>query len=430
MVKPDQVKQWWRQAKYGMFIHWGVYSVLGGEWQGKRTPFVAEWIMLRENIPREAYLKVAEGFNPQAFDADRIVEMAKSAGMKYIVYTAKHHDGFAMYHSKCCKDNIVDATAFDRDPLKELSEACKREGMKLCLYYSQAQDWLHPEGYALIGRDNESIDFNHYLEEKALPQLEELLTGYGEIGLIWFDSPIITSRENSQRIYNHVKSLQPDCMVNYRIGNEVGDYFCTGDNLIPNLPVDADWEMPGTTNDSWGYKYFDHNWKDASETLEWLIRVNSRGGNYLLNIGPDGDGNVPKESAEILADVGEWLSRNGEAVYGTKAALTPTYYREGVHLTYKSGRIYMHVFDAYEKSAVPLFCLKNQVKKVNLLTTGEVLDYEDRYKPVSRLHEHVIVVKLPKEKRDRHATVVCIDIEDDLSFTTMDDLKGEYDGQQ
>lgn len=422
MVKPEQVKEWWREAKYGMFIHWGVYSVLGGEWQGHRTPFVAEWIMARENISREDYLGVAKAFDPQAFDAEAIVALAKRSGMNYMVYTAKHHDGFAMYHSKCCRDNIIDATPFDRDPLKELSLACQNQGMKLCLYYSHAQDWLHPQGYNLVTRDNAALDFDTYLEEKALPQLEELLTDYGPIGLIWFDSPIIISKENSQRVYDLVKSLQPECMVSYRIGNECGDYYCTGDNQLPTTPMEVDWEMPGTTNDSWGYKYYDHNWKDPSETLRWLIRVNSRGGNYLLNVGPDGHGVIPAESAHILEEVGAWLGKNGEAIYGTKVAPMPTYHREGVELTYKPGKLYMHVFDDCKKEHIPLFCLKNQVKKIALLGSGETLSYEDRHTPVSQLHEHVVVVHLPKEKRDQYATVVCIEIEGDLEFTTMASL--------
>lgn len=422
MVKADQVKEWWRQAKYGMFIHWGVYSFLGGEWQGKRTPFVAEWIMARENISREDYLDVAKEFNPEDFDADTIVALAKKSGMKYIVYTAKHHDGFAMYHSKCCQDNIIDATPFERDPLKELSSACKKEGIKLCLYYSHAQDWLHPQGYNLVTRDNKALDFDAYLEEKALPQLEELLTNYGDIGLIWFDSPIIISKENSQRVYDLVKRLQPECMINYRIGNECGDYYCTGDNQLPSTPMDVDWEMPGTTNDSWGYKYYDHNWKDPSETLRWLVRVNSRGGNYLLNVGPDGNGLIPAESANILEEVGDWLSRNGQGIYASKIAPMPTYVREGVEMTYRPGKLYLHIFDQCDKEHIPLFCIKNKVKKIAILSTGEALTYEDRDTPVSQLHEHILVINLPKEKREKYATVICIEIEGDLEFTTMDKL--------
>lgn len=193
----DCKQQWWKEAKFGMFIHWGLYALLAGEYNGKKTSNIAEWIMHDLSIPVEEYEKLAARFNPTAFSAQRIVKLAKDTGMKYIVITSKHHDGFAMYKSQCSRYNIVDATPFGRDPIKELAEECEKEGIKLCFYYSQAQDWHDPNGFE-EGTDNEGKDFRKYLDEKCIPQLRELLTQYGDIGLIWFDTPMGITYEQSK----------------------------------------------------------------------------------------------------------------------------------------------------------------------------------------------------------------------------------------
>ncbi|MDR1599110.1 MAG: alpha-L-fucosidase [Oscillospiraceae bacterium] len=297
-------------------MHWGIYSHLAGSYKGRETASLGEWIMKHFSIPVEEYERIASKFNPVGFNADEWVALAGEAGMKYIVITAKHHDGFAMFHSKCSKYNIVDATPFKRDPIAELAEACQREGVKLCFYYSQAQDWHDPDGYG-YGVPNEEKDFNNYLQNKCKPQLKELLTQYGEIGLIWFDTPQTMSYEHSLELKKFVKSIQPNCIVSGRTGNTLGEYISTGDNQIPAQPYDGDWEVPATLNDTWGYKKNDHYWKSPHEALRLLLRINSRGGNYLLNVGPDGNGVIPPESVRILREIGSFVRANGKAIYGS-----------------------------------------------------------------------------------------------------------------
>ena len=212
----DCGQKWWQEARFGLFIHWGLYAQLAGEWNGVRTESIGEWIMKRLDIPVADYEKLAADFNPVAFDAEAWVSLAKDAGMKYIVITAKHHDGFAMYHSQCSPYNIVDATPFRRDPMKELADACRKAGIRLCFYYSQAQDWHDPDGYGYGPVPDEQKNFTRYLEEKCIPQVREILTQYGDIGLIWFDTPMIMSETDSRRVAQVVKEIQPDCLVSGR----------------------------------------------------------------------------------------------------------------------------------------------------------------------------------------------------------------------
>jgi len=337
----DQRAQWLLDARFGLFIHWGLYSTLAGEWQGQRMDYIGEWIMSRFRIPGAEYSKLAAQFNPQGFNADEWVQLAKQAGMRYIVITAKHHEGFAMFHSKCDPYNIVDATPFGRDPIKELAEACARAGIKLGLYYSQDLDWHEPDGgYPRPGfpsnagmswgndwdfPDYAAKHYARYFEKKVKPQVRELLTNYGPIGLIWFDTPVTISPEQSEELYRLVRELQPDCLVNTRIGNGLGDYGSMGDNQIPAGPVSGAWETPATLNDTWGYKYFDDNWKSAAATLGVLAGLAEKNVNYLLNIGPQPDGQFPPASVDILREIGAWIASgaNGEAIHGTRESPYP-----------------------------------------------------------------------------------------------------------
>lgn len=314
-------KTWFKNAKFGMMIHWGLYSLPAGEWKGKRMEDIGEWAQQYFRIPNAEYHKLASVFNPILFDAEEWVKLAKDAGMQYMVFTAKHHEGFAMYHSKVSKFNIVDATPFGRDVLAELAEACYKHGLKLGLYYSQDLDWSESNGGGYkSGKtwcgdkaywtnnwdfpDDAHKNYTQCFEDKIKPQVREILTGYGELCLIWFDTPNTISPEQSDELYHMVKTYQPDCLVNSRIGNGRGDYTSAGDNEIPDDDKsEMLYETPATLNDTWGYKSFDNNWKSAECVRAIKDHLNTRGINYLLNVGPDYLGRIPAPAADILRHV-------------------------------------------------------------------------------------------------------------------------------
>lgn len=329
-------REWFKNAGYGMMVHFGLYSLLGGEYRGKRTPYYAEWAQSYFGIPNDEYARLAGTFNPVYFNADEWISLAKDCGMEYFVITSKHHDGFALFKSAADPFNIVDATSFHRDIIAELAEACYKYGLRFGLYYSQELDWHHPHGggynniYGCAGRSwynswdypgTEGKDYTRCFEEKIKPQVKEILTGYGELCLIWFDTPYTISAEQSLELYNMVKEYQPDCLINSRLGNGAYDYVSLGDNEIPEkLPdrmpdtPDGDmnvlggfkyspyglYETAATLNDSWGFKYFDQNWKSAEDVRRNRQHLNSMGINYLLNVGPDGLGRIPSFSEDIL----------------------------------------------------------------------------------------------------------------------------------
>jgi alpha-L-fucosidase len=329
----DTRMAWWRDARFGMFIHWGLYSIPAGTWDGKQIAHIGEWIMNDASIPVADYKALAKQFNPTGFNAHDIVALAKGAGMKYIVITAKHHDGFAMFDSQADPFNIVAATPFKRDPLKELAEECRMQGIKLGFYYSQSQDWTYPGGYAALrpGHDPENHhwdkaqdgSFDEYLHKKAIPQLRELLTNYKDYPVVvWFDTP--GTAMTPERAADVVKLLNqyPNLIWNNRLG---GTY--KGDTETPEQYIPAqgypgqDWESCMTMNDTWGFKSYDENFKSTETLLRNLIDIASKGGNYLLNIGPDSHGVVPVPEVQRLQAVGKWMTVNGEAIYGTKPTL-------------------------------------------------------------------------------------------------------------
>ena len=307
-------KQWFKDAKFGMMIHFGLYSLLAGEWKGKRMDMIAEWIQSCFQIPIKEYEKLTDAFNPIYFDADEWCDLALSAGMKYIVVTTKHHEGFALFDSKVDDYNVMH-TPFKRDIIKELSESCRKKGLKFGIYYSQELDWHeeHGGGYTETFETNQGKpwtnfwdfpntkkDFEICFRKKIIPQVTELLTGYGDIDLIWFDTPQDITKEQSLELYNLVKKYQPNCMINSRIGNGLGDYGSSGDNETDAESGGMLFEVPATLNDTWGYKAYDQNWKDAKTVLQIKNDLNARGINYLLNVGPDYLGRIPAPSVEIL----------------------------------------------------------------------------------------------------------------------------------
>jgi len=418
---------WFREAKFGLFIHWGLYAVPAGEWKGKPVAGIGEWIMNRAKIPVKEYEQLAGRFNPVKFNADEWAQLAQDAGMKYLTITSKHHDGFAMYRSKASKYNIVDATPFGRDPMKELAEACARRGIKLCFYYSQAQDWHEPGGMGNswdFGDDKtKSTDgrYDQYLESKAIPQVREILTQYGPIGLIWFDTPKEMTPERAGKFTQLVRELQPACLVNGRLGG-TGDYQSMRDNQIPTMVVKGAWETPATLNDTWGYKKDDHNWKTPEMIVFKLVDIASKGGNYLLNVGPTAEGIIPAESVKVLREVGAWMKVNGEAIYGTgptpfgqefgeEKGATDEYGRKvkvsggrAWRCTTKSGKIFIHFFQ-WPAGEFVLPATGAKVNKAYLLADPE-------RKPLGLSRDNGRVsVKLTAENPGRIATVLCIETE-------------------
>jgi alpha-L-fucosidase len=313
--------KWFREAKFGLFIHWGLYCIPAGEWKGQAIPGIGEWIMNRAKIPVKEYEQLATQFNPVKFNAEEWVKMAEDAGMKYIVITSKHHDGFAMYHSQVSKYNIYDATTFHRDPIKELSQAAARHHIRFGVYYSQVQDWHEPDanGNTWDWPDDSKKDFDKYMAEKALPQVKELLTMYGPICLIWFDTPrgMIDGAhaDRGHKFLDLAHQLQPASLIDGRLGIP-GDYRSMGDNAIPNSVVPGDWEVPATLNHTWGFKKDDTDWKTPEDLTFKLVDIVSKGGNYLLNVGPTSEGVIPQTSQDNLRAVGAWLKVNGESIYG------------------------------------------------------------------------------------------------------------------
>ncbi|OFY66897.1 MAG: alpha-L-fucosidase [Bacteroidetes bacterium RBG_13_43_22] len=429
----DERMDWWREARFGMFIHWGVYSLPAGTWDGRQIGGIGEWIMNRAKIPVADYQNMAKQFNPVKYDPDAWVKMAKDAGMKYIVITSKHHDGFALFETKASKWNVVDATPYGKDLLKPLAEACKKYGIKLGFYYSQAQDWNNPGGSASrkitkegwANPDSVIIDaytkehkghwdpaqekrtFDQYIDDVAVPQVRELLTNYGDLAVLWWDTPTNMTDEAAKKLQS-LLALQPQIITNDRLKrpNFPGDHK-TPEQRIPNLAdLDGtDWETCMTMNGTWGYKSYDHNYKSPQKLIQNLLDIASKGGNFLLNVGPTSEGEFPQESIDILAKMGEWMKINGEAVYGSKASpwgLFP-WGRCTKKETKNSTTLYFSVFEwpADGKLVIPV--LKNSVVSAKLLTNGSKVK-------TSVSKDGVLTVTLPAAAPDPLATVIRVDV--------------------
>lgn len=435
-AKEDRM-EWWREARFGMFIHWGVYAVPAGTYKGEKINRIGEWIMNRGKIPVAEYQAFAKEFNPIKYDPDAWVKMAKDAGMKYIVITAKHHDGFALFDSKASKWDIVDASPYGKDLLKPLADACRKYGVKLGFYYSQAQDWNNPGGAAArkvasegwANPDSAAIDayttansghwdpaqttktMSQYIDDVAVPQVKELLKNYGDVAVLWWDTPTGMTDEYAEKL-NALLKMQPQIITNDRLKrpNFPGDYK-TPEQRIPNLSeLDGkDWETCMTMNETWGYKSYAHNWKSTETLVRNLIDIASKGGNFLLNVGPKADGTFPQESIDILKGMGEWMKKNGEAVYDTKASpfglftwgrctkKDPNAVRDKKNTT-----LYFSVFDWPKDGKLSIPGLKNEIVSAKLLVNGNSLK--------TQTDDQGLIINVPAQALDTIATVIKVEV--------------------
>lgn len=442
----DERMQWWREARFGMFIHWGVYAQFAGVYNGhEQLKGGAEWIMNRSKIPVAEYQAMAKQFNPVKFNADEWVRTAKDAGMKYIVITSKHHDGFAMFQSAVSKWNIADATPYGKDILKPLAAACKKYGIKLGFYYSQAQDWNNPGGAVSrkaasdgwLNPDSAKIDaytkehnghwdpaqetasFNDYIDRVAVPQVKELLTNYGEVAVLWWDTPTNMTDEAALKL-QALLPLQPNIITNDRLKrpNFPGDTK-TPEQKIPTVAeLDGmDWETCMTMNGTWGYRTSDNKWKSTETLIHNLCDIASKGGNYLLNVGPKPDGTFPEQSIQSLKEMGDWMKVNGEAIYATKAG--PLQSLAWGRCTKKENAegtvLYLSVFNWPAEGKLLLPGIQNAAANAVLLADKSVWKTENT--------ADGIIIHLPAKAPDAVASVIKLQVKGKAEGTL--DTKGK-----
>ena len=424
MKTHEQRIQWWRDAKFGMFIHWGVYSLPAGEWKGKKVSGYAEHLMRKEKISKKEYLDLAHQFNPILFDADKWILDAKKAGMNYFIITAKHHDGFAMYDSKVSDFNIMEQTPFKRDPMAELAAAAKRHGMKFGFYYSHAFDWEHPDApgndweyknpggdLGLHGGVNWYVEHPEllpkaakYVDEKAIPQIKELLTKYHP-DILWFDTPQKLPLSENIRILKAIRETDPNVVVNGRLVRNAnanfGDYKNTADRPAEFYPVDGDWEAIPTTNESYGYSKYDNSHKSSSFFIQLLAKAASRNGNLLLNIGPKGDGVFDTKDVHILDGIEKWVTKNAESIYKTHKTSMPL---QSWGVTTQNGNnLYLHVFDWPKDGKLYVGGLKSKIDKAYLMA-----DSKKSKLLIQSIGDGDFYINVPKKAPDTANTVIVL----------------------
>lgn len=415
----DERMEWWRDARFGLFVHWGLYSVPAGTYNGKRIDGIGEWIMSNAQIPVTEYEKYAAAFNPVGFDADEWVRLVKQAGMKYIVITSKHHDGFCLWDSQVTDWDIMDATPFKRDILAELAQACKKHKIKLCFYHS-IMDWHHPDAQAAFypnynDTKRSNPDFDRYVETYMKPQLAELLANYGPLGVLWFDGEWIKdwTEPKGKALYAYLRDLQPDLIVNNRVGkgrkgmeglskgDEYAGDFGTPEQQIPATGLTGvDWETCMTMNDTWGFKAYDDNWKSSEDLIRKLVDITSKGGNFLLNVGPTPEGLIPQPSIQRLEAMGDWMAVNKESIYGTTAS--PIGRPDWGRCTAKDEKLYLHVFDWPAEGKLEVALAQADIAKAYLLA-----DKKKTALPVV-CGDDEVTVSVPDKAPDAIASVIVL----------------------
>lgn len=442
MKTHDQRIQWWKDAKFGMFIHWGIYSLPAGEWKGRTVSGYAEHLMRKEKVSRAEYLDLAHRFNPVKFNAEEWILNAKKAGMRYFIITAKHHDGFAMFNSQVSDFDIIDQTPFKRDPMAELAAAAKKYGIKFGFYYSHAFDWEHPDapgndweyqnpgGDKLVGGAN-WFDTHpewlpkavKYVDAKAIPQIKELISKYHP-DILWFDTPHKLPLSENIRILKAIRETDPNIVVNGRLARgasgNFGDYINTGDRPAEFRPVaDANWEAIPTTNESYGYSQHDNSHKSAKFFIQLLAKAASRGGNLLTNIGPKGDGSFDERDIRILDSIGLWTNKNQESIYGTERSPVPLQ-AWGV-ATQNNNKIYLHVFDWPKNGKLTVGGLKSDINAAYFL-----VDRSKNSLPVKRLSSSDISINLPSVAPDKSNSVIVLEIKGKVEADTIRPLDSSF----
>ncbi|MFD1768598.1 alpha-L-fucosidase [Sphingobacterium suaedae] len=408
---------WFEDARFGMFIHWGLYSAAEGIWKGENLRYAnnyAEWIRYRNRISKEEYGALAQRFVWDSIDPEQWVLLAKQAGMKYIIITSKHHDGVALWDTQVGNYSLPKLSGSGRDVIKEMADACRKHGMKLGFYYSHWIDWEHPYAWdhnqELTGHVTDE-QFNQYWQEKALPQLRELLTNYGDIAMMWFDMWIpyqhtIFKKEQLEQAVALIRELQPNCLINSRLGLPTDakyvDFETLGDNQFGSSYKQHPWETPGTIAHSWGYNGQEKEWKSTGQLFESLISNVALNGGFTLNIGPRADGTVPYESISRLHDLGAWLQQYGESVYGNTGVRLGSIQHDWGKITRTTDDnvVYLHVFNWPLDRLLRVTGIKSKPRKVELLTgsTPRALSFTQQ--------GPLLHIQVPQQQPDPYVSVV------------------------
>jgi alpha-L-fucosidase len=418
---PEKAKLF-ADGNFGMFIHWGLYSNLGGKWNNKTYYGIGEWIMNKNmaGIPVEEYMPIAKDFNPVDFDARAIAQLAKDAGMKYIIITSKHHDGFAMFKSEH-PFNIVDATPFARDPMKELSAACKELGLGFGFYYSHNQDWTEPGGSGGPKNyvDGTPANFEDYFIKKCKKQVIEICSNYGDIDFVWFDTPGSIPKEFVTELVDIVRELQPNAMLCSRVGHGLGDYESKGDMEVPPRNIAGLWETCDTNNDSWCFAWYDNNFKSPKEILHRLVSTVARGGSYLFNVGPNGKGIVPEIGQNFLKETGNWIQKYPQVIYGAGSSPWQHAMPWG-DITTKGNSMFLSIFEWPKDGKLYLPGLESKIVSAKLLNA-------DKAKKISFMIENGwTIFELPFQVEDSPASVIELQIEGNAEIAHVDTTHGIY----